>query len=402
MKRGLQLMLLAALAVVVSSSAWAQSQPKLPRNTQFVYVNDDINGSNTVEGFKVTTTNGAATALAGSPYSTGGSGIGGGFYVTPRVAAQHNGGFLYVVNAGSSTISIFSINYSTGVPTLVSSSTSTGGSCTTYGCGIAFTPNGKFAYIANGDSDNVTAFTVNTNTGALTMVSGGTYSTKYLVDGIATTPDGNYVVATEPQTSASSTHGAIYVWSINQSTGALTAATGSPTTGKSYVAGITINCASSAVYLGDATGSGWEVEGYGIGSGGKLTALPGSPYTGFDVVASNGVQLSRGAKYLFVSNQDSASVQSFTVNSDGSITEIAPYAIFGSAFTDFPAGMSINPLGNLLFVGEYTFGTPSLWVARVNNNNGSLSLGANSPVALAASSAPLSVDAFPALVCTAN
>jgi 6-phosphogluconolactonase (cycloisomerase 2 family) len=408
MKRGLQLMLLAVLFVLVTSGAKGQINPPLSAHLQYVYVSDDISGSNLVEGFSVNINTGVATAITGSPWPTGGAGLGGGYYVTPRTVVTHNNNHLYVINGGSSTISIFTINLGTGALTLESSNTYTGGSCATYGCGMAISPNGKFAYVVNGHSHSVVAFTVDPSTGALSAVPGGTYKGSYLFDSVAVTPDGKHVIVSEPQESPQgkkSERGAIYVYSINQITGALKAAASSPLRAQSYVAGIAVNCASTNVYFGDAISTGTEVEGYNIGTDGALTALPGSPWRGDDATASNGAIVTRGGNYLLVSNQDSASLQSYALGSDGSLSEASgmPFAFFGGQDTDFPAGMSISRTGSLVFVGEYTFGAPSINIARINNLSGQIGLTAGSPVPLAGFGAePLSVDAVPGLVCPAR
>jgi 6-phosphogluconolactonase (cycloisomerase 2 family) len=407
MKRGLQLMFLAAVFVLMGSAAKAQVNPPLSSRVQYVYVSDDIAGSNLVEGFSVNIDTGVATAIAGSPWSTGGAGLGGGYYITPRTVLAHYNNHLYVINGGSSTIGIFTINLVTGALTLESSTTSTGGSCATYGCGMAISPNGRFAYVVNGNSHSVAAFTVDAFTGALAAVPGGSYRGSYILDGAAVTPDGKYVLVSEPQEGPEgnqSDQGAIYVYSINQTTGALTVAAGSPLKAQSYVTGITVNCASTNVYFGDAISTGTEVEGYSIGADGALTALPGSPWISGDATASNGTILTRGGNFLLVTNQDSASLQSYAVAPDGSISEASgmPF-VFGGQDTEFPAGMSISRTGSLLFVGEYTFGTPSINIARINNLNGQIALTVGSPVALSGFGAePLSVDAVPGLVCPAR
>jgi YVTN family beta-propeller protein len=73
--------------------------------------------------------------------------------------------FLYVANNGSNDVSAYTINTSTGALTLVGNyAAGTGPE------GVAVEPTGKFLYVANYGSNNVSAYTINTITGTLTAV----------------------------------------------------------------------------------------------------------------------------------------------------------------------------------------------------------------------------------------
>jgi RNA polymerase sigma factor (sigma-70 family) len=82
------------------------------------------------------------------------------------VTVDPTGQFAYVVNFGSDNISAFSVNPNTGTLTAVGPAVATGNRPRS----VAVDPSGKFAYVANLDSNNVSAFAINTNTGALTAV----------------------------------------------------------------------------------------------------------------------------------------------------------------------------------------------------------------------------------------
>src|SRR5262249_28266398 len=98
--------------VLPSTSVVAQDLPS------FVYTNDDPAGPNTVSALRVNA-GGALTSVAGSPFSTGGTGVGGGYFMAATriiVVGKH----LYVSNAGAGgSVSGFSINATTGALTLV-------------------------------------------------------------------------------------------------------------------------------------------------------------------------------------------------------------------------------------------------------------------------------------------
>jgi 6-phosphogluconolactonase (cycloisomerase 2 family) len=81
------------------------------------------------------------------------------------VAIDHQGRFAYVTNAGAGTVSVYSINTTTGALTLTT--TATAGS---QPIKMILDANDKFAYVANIGSDNVSTFAVDSTTGALTAV----------------------------------------------------------------------------------------------------------------------------------------------------------------------------------------------------------------------------------------
>jgi DNA-binding beta-propeller fold protein YncE len=97
------------------------------------------------------------------------------------VAVDPSGKFAYVANAGAGTVSAFTIDTTTGVLTPIDADPNTGGvqnfAAGTNPTALTVDPNGKFVYVANNEtvgSTTVSAFVINTTTGALT--SAGTVS----------------------------------------------------------------------------------------------------------------------------------------------------------------------------------------------------------------------------------
>jgi 6-phosphogluconolactonase (cycloisomerase 2 family) len=97
--------------------------------------------------------------VAGSPFATG---------TDPRaVTADASGRFLYVANFTSNDISAFTVDGDTGALTAVAGSPFSAGQ----GAGqIESDAAGKFLYVANSVSNNVLVFSIDANTGALTLV----------------------------------------------------------------------------------------------------------------------------------------------------------------------------------------------------------------------------------------
>src|SRR5690242_15214079 len=140
----------------------------------FVYTNDDITGPNTVSGFSVAS-NGTLTPVPGSPFATGGTGTG--VCCLNRPTIGNVGNFLFTSNTGSNNVSVFSINAGTGALSLVAGSPfATGGSGDPFGIALSPTPDGMFLMAANSGSNNLTVFSI-AGSGALTPIAGSPFPT---------------------------------------------------------------------------------------------------------------------------------------------------------------------------------------------------------------------------------
>src|SRR5216683_3277469 len=91
---------------LVTLSAGLEAQPRI------VYANNDGFMSNTVSGFSADA-NGVLTEISGSPFATGGGGTGGGGYAVNRIVVA-GGKFLFASDGGTHDISAFSIDPNTG------------------------------------------------------------------------------------------------------------------------------------------------------------------------------------------------------------------------------------------------------------------------------------------------
>jgi len=75
------------------------------------------------------------------------------------------GKFAYVPNSGSNDVSMYTINATTGA--LTSIGTMAAGSTPT---SIAIHPSGKFAYVTNSASNDVSMYSIDAATGVLTLM----------------------------------------------------------------------------------------------------------------------------------------------------------------------------------------------------------------------------------------
>jgi len=76
--------------------------------------------------------------------------------------------FAYTANSGSNNISVYTINQTTGALTYVTSA-ATG----SYPVSVTIDASGQFAYAANYGDNTISVYTINQTTGALTLVTTG-------------------------------------------------------------------------------------------------------------------------------------------------------------------------------------------------------------------------------------
>jgi 6-phosphogluconolactonase len=356
----------------------------LHAQTNFVYTNDDVLGPNTVSGFAVAG-NGALTAVLGSPFLTGGTGAGGGFFAVNRAATCSGQKLIYVSNAGSNDVSGFSVNPSTGSLDLVPGSPFPTGGVSHGGIALACTPDGRFLMAANTGSSDITVFRI-AGDGALTAV-GSQVPVGSTPDGIRISPDGKFLAVAFVGLNA------IGMLSIAPD-GTLAPVPGSPFPGASAgaLAGVDMNCAGRVLFGGSSADT-TTVNVFDITTDGALTALPDSPFTPGVGGNSNVVLLSPNERQLFVSNQASGSVTAFAVASNGSLSLVAgsPFAAPGSIF---PTGMAMDQAGNFLYVAD-----GSKIYGYTVANDGTLTPAPGSPFLTNQPGRLLSLTAFPGKTC---
>lgn len=319
----------------------------------FVYTNNGTFGTNTVTAFSVAP-NGSLTQVPGSPFATGGSGGGGGFFAANRISTQVVGTFLFVSNDGSNNVSVFSINTTTGALTPVPGSPFSTGGFAGNGISLGVTPENRFLFAASAGSNSISAFSIAPN-GALTPVLGSPFFVNSAPDGVKVTPDGKFLSVAMPNADL------VAVFSIGPN-GQLTPASGSPTSAPAFgiATGVEVNCAADLLFVGEASFQGTNIDVFNIASDGALTPVPGSPFNNPTIgTNSNVVVLSRDDRFLFVSNQFSNSVTVFSVAPNGSLSLVpgSPFPTGGGE----SSGMAINAAGTLLYVANFDNSTVSVF-----------------------------------------
>jgi 6-phosphogluconolactonase len=322
------------------------------------------------------------TQVQGSPFASGGA-------APVAVAFSPGGGFLATANQTDNTVSMFSVNPSTGALTPVAGSPFPIG--TTHGpLSVAFSPSGGLLATANFNSSSVSVFSVNPSTGALTPVSGSPFSVGAGIfpETVAFSPSGG-LLATSNQFNDS-----VSVFSVNSSTGALTQVPSSPfATGSNPHSA---NFSPSGAFLATANFGGDNVSMFSVNSStGALTPVGSPTSTGAGPFTA---VFSPSGGLLDVSNHTNNTVSAFSVNSStGALTPV-----LGSPFATGrgPFDLGFSPSGSLLATSNATDNTASVFA--VSSSSGVLSSVAGSPFATGQSPRHPAFSPSGALLAVAN
>jgi 6-phosphogluconolactonase len=282
--------------------------------------------------------------LAGSPFSTQGSGGGGnGFDSARRIAISLDGKFLFPSNAGSSDISSFSVDSATGILTLIAGSPfSTGGSGAD-GISLAVSPDGRFLYASNASSGNISVMQVNNGalqlSGSPVPVAAGTFPVDLQV-----TADGKYLAVTI----ASLSGGFIAMYNI-AAHGSLSQIPGSPFADGNpqgrFTDSLDINCAANRLFVLNNSGLPL-IDVFSINSSGALSPIPNSPFTTLGT-GGGALYLSPDETRLFVGNQQN-SISVFSVAMDGSLL-LVPNSPFAASGGTFLSGLTTDPSWKFIY-----------------------------------------------------
>jgi 6-phosphogluconolactonase (cycloisomerase 2 family) len=368
----------------------------LQAQSRFLYTNDDVLSANTISGFSVDS-NGNLTPLSGSPFSTGGGGTDGGAPSVSRIVVA-GGQFLYASNGGTNNISAFSVDPNTGALAAVAGSPFSITSSAGIGdISLAASPNGQFLFAGVASNTSLVTFGIAAN-GSLTELS-----SVPLPDGAAgmkVTADGKYLAVSLP---IFGMYGGVAMFSID-SAGALTLLNGGPVSGATsvgpvpdVVSDVDIDCAGSNVFAAAKTSGAATVDVFSIGSGGMLTLAAGSPFSAAQGWNSFVGILSPNDQFLFVSNQGDGLITVFSVNS-GALSPVtgSPFSASGGGL---PAGMATDQSGKILYVAAGPNFIHTYSIAA----NGSLTSASGSPFTTnQANGDLLSLAAFPAKTCSAG
>lgn len=264
-----------------------------------------------VSAFSINTATGALTPLTGSPFASSGT-------ESASITTDPAGQFLFLTGANNAQVVVFAVNQTDGTLASVGSFP-TGffaGDVTTDGLG-------KYLYVTEGNlGTQVAVFAIGT-TGSLAPISGSPFP--ITIAQLRGEPSGNFLlgITGNGANNGFTTDNHIYVYSIDQSTGAITPVAGSPFATVFTPANLQVHPSGKFVYtfnqnVSDVTS---PTECYQINATtGALNPVAGSPFT--VVSASNGV-FDQNGTFLFTHPGTSLSVASVNT-ATGGLSSAAP------------------------------------------------------------------------------
>jgi 6-phosphogluconolactonase len=249
---------------------------------------------------------------------------------------------------------------------------------------IATDPSRRFLYVLD-QTNGINAYAINQSTGALTAITGSPFATPFGVTSLAFNASGTYVYVAGETGPVAPVNTVIYAYSIDSS-GALTL------TANYTVPGELSSVATAGNYLYVAGFYANSIAAYSIGPSGELSQdVPGSPFatdTGpFSIVADP------SGSVLYTANTGAAteteavpgSISAFMIDSaTGALIPVSG----NPQHIAVQAQISIDPLGKFLFVPE----TSGVAVYAINSATGVLAQVAGSPFAAGTDPGLVSVD----------
>lgn len=223
---------------------------------RFLYVANS--GSNSVTGFSIDSATGAATAIAGTTVTTN--------FAPNGLAIDPGGSFLYVSTAfgNSGDVEGFSINAVTGALTAMAGSPFASFLAT----GLKVHPSSKYIYVSD-EVNGIRAFSIN-GMGALAEIVGSPFVAGNEPFGVSMDLLGKFLYT------ANFVGNDVSGFSIDTNTGKLSPVPGSP-----FAVGVTparavVDTLGLYLYVPDSFDN--TVRAYSINQNGSLSAVPGSPF----------------------------------------------------------------------------------------------------------------------------
>jgi len=286
--------------------------------------------------------------------------------------------FAYVANENSSNVSAYAIDRTTGALTSVPGSPFAAGSLP---FSVVVDPSGKFAYVANFASNNVSAYTIDRTTGALSPVPGSPFAASTNPFSVAVDPSGNFAYVANGCGDPACSLGNVSAYTIDRTTGALSPVPGSPFAAGSFPSSVTVDSSGNFTYVANFFSN--NVSAYSINrTTGALSPIPGSPFAAGSNPRS--VTAHPSANFAYVAN-GGGNISAYTIDRTTGALSPVPGSPFAAGSN--PPSVAVDPTGNFAYVANASSDNVSAY--SIDRTTGSLSPVPGSP--FAAGTLPFSV-----------
>jgi 6-phosphogluconolactonase len=336
----------ALMLVCASIGAWMGCG-----TTQSKFLYATIPASNELVAFRMDPNSGALLQLVGSPITAG--------QAVQSLVLHPSNKFLYAANSGATpngTVSLFLIS-SGGALTEKTPRVNVGTAPTL----LAIDPSGTFLYVANSGSFDISVFSIDSSTGALSPVSqtgGATAGIGMSALNMQLSPSGNTLWVTGQV----GTTGTIQEFPV--SNGVI----GAPVPGSPFLTGngpygLAIDSGGTHLYTANKIDN--SISAFSINSAGGLTLISTTGETFTGPVA---LFIDKSGKYMYVANQQSSgNLAAYSIGSDGGLTLLtnSPFATGPQ-----PSFITGDASGKYLFVGNQS--TPVIQSFSLDASTGTL------------------------------
>jgi len=336
------------VAAVLLASGAAVAAPAVatahPSRGEFVYVNDNTAGANTVAAF-VRHPDGGLTPVPGSPFNAGGAGSGTGLASQGAIQVSSDDRYVLAVDAGSDQISVLRIGRDGALELVPGGVVPSGGAEP-----VSVAEHDGLVYVANAGAagSNYTGFTL-TDGGHLHPLAGSTVPLPASAQpgDVLFNPTGTSLVGTRVGTSQ--------VDSFRVSSdGRLIAAPGSPfaAQGAGPFGSEFRPTNASQLFVSNAHNAAGDgtVSAFRVARDGTLSSIGSSPFAD-QQTAPCWVEISHDGEFLFTVNTGSGDISRYWIAPDGALTLLGSTPVSAQAGVGaVDARLSTN--GQTLYVDE--------------------------------------------------
>jgi 6-phosphogluconolactonase len=307
------------------------------------YVFATLPAASQVASYREDPNSGVLTQIAGSPFPAGDG--------AESLVLHPSGKFLYIANpgGGENDISLFTIS-SQGVLTEVTPRTSVAplGSQPQL---LAMDPGGKFLYVMNVGSNNISVFSIDSGAGGLTPVTGSPFFVGLAPQSMLLAPSGNFLYIVS-SVGGSQSSGSIEGFSVNAGVLSPLGVTNSDGVNPS---GLAMDPTGTHLYVANKGSNTISI--FTIDASGGLKEVSGSPLNNVNQ-GPVGMLVDTTGKYLYVANQGSSNISTYSLDATTGFPTAIGDSPFGSEGD--PTFLAEDPSGKYLFVGNQPPGTPGL------------------------------------------
>ncbi len=235
--------------------------------------------------------------------------------------------FAFVADSVSGDVAVFSVGV-TGILTQMGTPIASGAGAEF----LAVDPVHNFLYVTNQNANTISAFSINTMTGALAQVPGSPFATGLTPHGVAVDSLGRFAYV------ANQNDNSISAFSIDGATGALTPVPGSPFAGIDSPFGLTLHPLNSSLYVTNVNSNTVTQLTLDIVSG--APAVPGT------VLAAGqtpiGVAVDPNGQFLYVGDHMQDAISSYSI--DPFTAKLTPVSGPAASANTCSNSCHVNPL----------------------------------------------------------